>query len=228
MRKEITIKLRQLNTLVRLLRERPEGLTKEEVEDTLRRIEEEILHISKEAEEIEKASVTTLARRRAVVLAITVLIELGVAFAIAPFEKTIAKFAALYVFSPLVSAVSGNHGLQTAAIVIRALAVGTVENRIKVVLREMAVGLLCGLTIGLFAGLVAYFTTGLWIAIPVLTLALLAGMFTSGFMGAVIPQVMQWLGFDPAIVAGPAETALQDLASYFTFLLVLTLLSRWL
>jgi len=38
---------------------------------------------------------------------------------------------------------------------------------------------------------------------------------------------MHWLGYDPALVAGPAETALQDLSSYFTFLAALSLFSKW-
>lgn len=218
--------MRQVGALVERLKV-GETLTREEVQDILHRIESDILHICQEAEEVERASIAVLARRRMGILVITALIELGVALAISPFEKTISKFAAVYVFSPLVSAVAGNHGLQTAAIIIRAMAVGTLQDKVRAVLREVGVGLLCGLGVGLFAGLIAFALTGMWVAVPAITLSLLAGMMTSGLMGAVIPQVMHWLGYDPALVAGPAETALQDLSSYFTFLAALSLFSKW-
>ncbi len=215
-------KIRALSEIIK--KEGVGGASAEEIHSALQEITERLLHISEEAVEIERQSPLVLARRRAPVLIATTLIELLVAFIIMPFEKTIAKYATIYAFAPLVSAICGNHGLQTAAITIRGLSVGTVKSGLKVVVREMLTGLIAGIIVGLVAGIIAFLSTGYWEAIMVLVAALSAGMFTSGIMGAVIPMVAHKLGFDPAIIAGPGETALQDCASYFTFLLILTLL----
>lgn len=225
-RRVLLQKVKEVNALVSALREKQRYLTKEEVDEILKKIESEFQTISEEAEEIERASAVALARRRAPVLLVTMLIELLVAFIIVPFEKTIAKYATIYAFAPLVSAICGNYGLQTAAIVIRALSVGTLTDKVKTILRELVTGIICGLIVGITAGTIAFFTTGYWEAIVVLTSALVSGMITSGCMGALIPVIAKRLGFDPAIIAGPGETALQDTVSYFTFLAILTLLMK--
>lgn len=229
-RRELYIKLEQLNALVDFIKQRASDahhLSHDEYEQILREVEERVLSLSEEALEIERAKVSELARRRSLVLIITSLIELGVALAITPFEKTIAQFAAIYVFAPLVSAVSGNYGLQTAAVIIRAMAVGTLKDKTKAVLRELTVGVLCGLLIGFVVGSIAALITRQIVALPVIMCAMCAAMFTAGFMGATFPQIARALGFDPAIVAGPAETAVQDLVGYTTFLALLTILNRW-
>jgi len=228
-KREIIIRIEQINALCDLLaqkRQQKRNITPDELERILKEIEDRIKTLSIEAENIEKAKISELARRRTLVLAITTIIELTVAWIISHFEKTIATYAAIYAFAPLVSAVAGNYGLQTATIIIRALAVGTMKDRIKAVLREVTVGAWCGISIGILAGTIAWLRTGRWEALPVITLALWAGMMTSGFMGSVFPQISKYFGFDPAILAGPAETAFQDLASYTTFLAILTLLVK--
>jgi len=225
--RDIYIRLRQLRAAVdELERAQREGkpFTTGDLKRVLERVEDEIFALSADAVEFERSSPVALARRRGITLAITALIEILVALAITPFEKTIAQYAAIYVFSPLVSAVSGNHGLQTAAAVIRAIAVGEKKPFWEVVLRELIVGVLCGLGVGLFSGFVAFLVTGKLLAIPVVCISMMAGMMTSGFMGSVFPKILHKLGFDPAIATGPAETSAQDLISYFTFLLVLKLL----
>lgn len=224
-KKELIIKLEQVDVLIDFLRKKraTKTFSPDDVEKVLKDIEERVLSLCREAEELERSTITSLAQRRAIVLLITSIIEICVAFAIAPFAETIAKYAALYAFSPLVSAVSGNYGLQTAAIVIRGLAVGSLKDKTRAVLREVITGLLCGVIVGLFAATIAYITTKRPEAFIVLPLSLLAGMCTAGFMGALFPQIAKLLGFDPAIVAGPAETAFQDLASYVTFLFLLSL-----
>jgi magnesium transporter len=59
-----------------------------------------------------------------------------------------------------------------------------------------------------------------------------ASMFVSvnlsGVAGTLIPMVSKRLGFDPALTAGPFETALQDVAGVTIFLGLATALLRWL
>lgn len=216
----------QVSAIADAIKKAEGDLSAEDIKRILDEVRERYLNLSEDAVEVEHSTAIALARRRVLVLAVTMFVELATAFIIMPFEKTIAKYATVYAFAPLVSAICGNFGLQSAAIVIRGIAVGTISDEVKVILRELTAGVLCGIPIGILAGIVAWASTGFWEAIPVLVASLVAGMATSGLLGAVIPLVTKSLAFDPAIVAGPGETALQDCVSYFTFLAVLTLLMK--
>jgi magnesium transporter len=50
----------------------------------------------------------------------------------------------------------------------------------------------------------------------------------SGMAGTVIPMLSKRLGFDPALTAGPFETAFQDVLGVTIFLSLATALLRWL
>jgi magnesium transporter len=50
----------------------------------------------------------------------------------------------------------------------------------------------------------------------------------SGLAGTGFPMLSKRLGFDPALTAGPFETAFQDVVGVFVFLSLATVLVRWL
>jgi magnesium transporter len=50
----------------------------------------------------------------------------------------------------------------------------------------------------------------------------------SGFVGTVTPMLSKSAGFDPALTAGPFETAFQDVVGITIFLSIATLLLQWL
>ncbi len=200
------------------------SLTLSDIEEIEKELRETLFVVSDEATQVEKMSIYQLALRRAIPLSITAIIGLGVASVIQSFEGVLRQYALLVAFAPLVSGVSGNFGLQTATVIIRALAVMSFQGVAKALLRELFVGLLCNLLVGSLAGMVAWLTTGYWQAFLVLYISLAAGMLTSALMGTVIPLIFHRIGVDPALVAGPFETSLQDLASYGVFLATTLLL----
>ena len=55
-----------------------------------------------------------------------------------------------------------------------------------------------------------------------------ASVNLSGFAGTMIPMLSKRLGFDPAVTAGPFETALQDVLGVTIFLSLATALLSWL
>ena len=71
----------------------------------------------------------------------------------------------------------------------------------------------------------------LWYS-PVFAVVVAVSIFTSvnlsGFAGTAIPMVSKRLGFDPALTAGPFETAFQDVLGVTIFLSLATLLLHWL
>ncbi len=50
----------------------------------------------------------------------------------------------------------------------------------------------------------------------------------SGFIGSATPLLSKRLGFDPAVTAGPFETAFQDVIGTTVFLTIATLMLQWL
>jgi magnesium transporter len=212
---ELLEKLRQGRSLD------PDELTRE-----LEYLREKLFWISEEAELVKRMKWWQIGFRRFVPLFLTALIGLGVAGVLSFYDKVIAAYSALYVFSPMVSAVAGNHGLQVGAQVIRAMATNTWQGLGHELKREWLAVLMCGLGIGVSTGLIAWLITGKFLIFPVLVVSFLAGMCTSATMATLMPFLFRRLGLDPAFLLGPFETSLQDLISYTTFVTCLLIFSK--
>lgn len=160
------------------------------------------------------------------------LVNLATAFLAASvvgiFESTIARITALAVFLPVVAGQGGNTGTQTLAVVIRGLALGEVEKSLtrKVVIKEMGLGLINGIVVGLVTAVVAY----LWKGNPsfglVIGLAMVANMAVASVSGALIPIAMRALGWDPAQSSSIILTTITDVMGFFSFLGLATLLQH--
>ena len=85
------------------------------------------------------------------------------------FEDTLAQVVTLALFVPLLIGTGGNAGSQSATMVVRAMAVGDIRTRDlgRVVRREVATGLLLGLTLAVFGLLPAAWFAGWSIAFVV-------------------------------------------------------------
>ena len=131
---------------------------------------------------------------------------------------------------PVISAVSGNVGLQAAAIVVRGLDTGHVSiarwgDQVR---KELETALIMALICGGLLGAVGAIWAG---HVPfglVIGIAMTCSMLTAGFMGTVVPMLSKRIGFDPATTAGPFETAFQDVIGFAVFLWLASLLLHWL
>jgi magnesium transporter len=133
-------------------------------------------------------------------------------------------------FMPVISAISGNVGLQAAAIIVRGLDTGHVSmsNWAGPLRKELTAALLMALVCGWVLGVVgAVWSKHLPFGV-VIGGALTRSMLTAGFMGTIIPMVSKRLGFDPATTAGPFETAFQDVIGFAVFLWLASMLLAWL
>jgi magnesium transporter len=131
---------------------------------------------------------------------------------------------------PVISAISGNVGLQAAAIIVRGLDTGHVSlgNVWKTVRKEVEASFLMALVCGLVLGAVgAAWSKHLPFGI-VIGGAMTCSMLTASFMGTVIPMTSKRIGFDPATTAGPFETAFQDVVGFAVFLWLASLLLPYL
>jgi magnesium transporter len=183
-----------------------------------------------DAEEMDRRTPAQIARLRLPWLLGTMGIELGAGLVISRYDHVLTEVILLASFMPIISAVSGNVGLQAAAIVVRGLDTGHVSLQRwgQQVSKELQTALLMALTCGLVLGTIgAIWSQHLPFGL-VIGVALTCSMMTAGFMGTVIPMLSKRLGFDPATTAGPFETAFQDVVGFAVFLWLASLLAHWL
>ena len=172
------------------------------------------------AEEDTFATVWQSAPRRAVWFAINLATALLASSVISLFQGTIEKVVALAVLMPVVASMGGIAGTQSLTILIRAMAMGQINDRNQLWLigRESLIGLINGI---LWAAVVAItaslwfddFTLGLIIAF-----AMLINLVTAGLSGAGLPLVLQRLNIDPALAGGVLVTTVTDIVGFLTFL----------
>jgi magnesium transporter len=185
--------------------------------------------VGTDAETMERLSPFQAAKLRVPWLLGTMAIELGAGLIISHFDAVLQKVILLASFMPVISAVSGNVGLQAAAITVRALDTrgGARKNIWTSLKKEAATSFLMAMACGLILGAVG----AIWAKhLPfgvVIGVAITCSMLTAGFMGTVIPMVSKRFGFDPATTAGPFETAFQDIVGFAVFLGLATLLQHW-
>ena len=186
--------------------------------------------VGSDADEMDRRTPMQVAKLRLPWLMGTMLIELGAGVVIQHYDDVLKKIILLASFMPVISAISGNVGLQAAAIIVRGLDTGhvSIENIWKPVIKELTTSVIMAVVCGLVLGLVGV----IWSHhIPfgiVIGGAMTCSMLTAGFMGTVIPMLSKKFGFDPAATAGPFETAFQDVIGFAVFLWLASLLLHWL
>jgi magnesium transporter len=142
------------------------------------------------------------------------------------FNHSIEQLVALAVLMPVIAALGGNAGVQTLAVVVRALAVKelTRGNSAKVFLKEIGVGVLNGSAVMLVGALVALLWFGQADLAGVFAVSVVATISAAALIGVSIPLLLHRLGFDPAIASSVFVTPTIDAIGFFTFLGIATLL----
>jgi magnesium transporter len=167
------------------------------------------------------ASVWRMSRARLPWLLIGLLGGILGAQVISGFEGSIAKIPALAFFIPLITAMGGNVGVQSSAIVVQSLAKG--NNQFGSILsklsKEARVALLNGLLLAsLIYGIASVFenaTLGFIVCI-----SLFIVMFFAAIFGTLIPLILDRYKIDPALATGPFVTTLNDVIGLFIYFTV--------
>ena len=144
------------------------------------------------------------------------------------FESTIAKFTALAVLMPVVAGQSGNAGAQALAVTMRGLALREISVRhwLRVVWKEVNVGLLNGLAIALTTGVAVFFWSKSFGLSLVIGISMVLSMIAAGFSGAIIPIALTRMGQDPAQSSTIVLTTVTDVVGFLSFLGIATLLAQ--
>ena len=191
--------------------------------------EDVALLIGSDAEELEKRSPREIALLRLPWVLITLAIEFAAGVVIHYFDATLSKVILLASFMPIISAISGNTGLQSAAIIVRAMSTGhvTLDRWWHPVWRQIQTTLIIGGACGLVMVTIGSLWQGKWEFGFVVGVSMFVSVNLSGIVGTTVPMVSKRLGFDPALTAGPFETAFQDVVGISIFLSMATAMLRW-
>lgn len=167
------------------------------------------------------ASVYRITRARIPWLIIAMLGGTLGAQVIASFELGITQVPALAFFIPLITAMGGNVGVQSSAIVVQSLAKGNDQfgSILQKLSKESIVALVNGLILSLLIfGIASYFENaifGLVVSISLFTVIIFAAIF-----GTLIPLVLNHYKIDPALATGPFVTTLNDIVGLFIYFTV--------
>jgi magnesium transporter len=183
-----------------------------------------------DAAELEKRSPARIALMRLPWIMATMFIELLAGVVIHYFDATLARVLLLASFMPIISAISGNTGLQSATIIVRGLSAGQVQvSRWQhAVLRQFKTTLILGSATGLVLAIIGALWYGRWTFGLVIFIGMFMAVNIAGVVGTVVPLISKHLGFDPALTSGPFETAFQDVVGISIFLALATLLIQYL
>ncbi len=173
---------------------------------------------------------TFAVRKRMPWLQINLLTAFMAAAVVGLFEGTIAKFTALAVLLPVVAGQSGNAGAQALAVTMRGLALREISlrNWLQVTTKEVNVGLMNGVAIAFSCGVGVFLWSGSIGLVIVICISMVLAMISAGLAGALVPIVLTRFGQDPAVASSIILTTVTDIAGFFSFLGIATLLSSML
>lgn len=152
------------------------------------------------------------------------LVNLGTAvvasMVIGMFQGTISHMVALAVLMPIVASMGGNAGTQTLTVAVRALATKELvaANALRVISKELLVGVINGSLFAAVTGVVAWIWFDNAALAAVIGLAMIVNLIVAALAGATIPLLLERLGVDPAIASGVFLTTVTDVVGFFAFL----------
>lgn len=160
-----------------------------------------------------------LYRSRVSWLIVLLLMDLVTGGIIQSFEETIAKYVVLVTFLPVLVDTAGNAGSQTATLVIRAMALGTVHLKDWFFLlgRELLVGGVLGLTMGAGISVMGLIRGGVQVA-PIVILAMILNVVVGCLIGVLLPFIFVRFKLDPATSSTPLITTLCDITGTAIYL----------
>ena len=147
---------------------------------------------------------------------------------LAGFESALP--AVLVLFIPMIMGTGGNSGGQSSVTVTRSISLAEVEfsDIFSVIWKELRVGVLCSLALGVATFLKVWLIDGILLnnsAVDLtvsLTVALSLSLtiILAKVIGATLPLLAKKVGLDPAVMASPLITTLVDAISLIVYLFV--------
>jgi len=188
--------------------------------------EEDLLHLAGvDVSESATSAARDSFRLRFPWLAINLATAFLASWVVSFFQGTIAQWAALAVFMPIVAGMGGNAGTQTLTVFVRGLALGEIDwhSGWLPIWKEVLVGFGNGAANGLLTMLVVGLWTHDWILASILFVAMIFNLIIAGVAGGIVPLILERFGYDPAIASSIFVTTFTDVGGFFSFLGLATL-----
>jgi len=136
------------------------------------------------------------------------------------FQGEIRKFAILAALMPIVSALGGNAGTQTLAVVVRALATNqlTSANTMWMLFREFRIAIANGIALAIVGALGSYVVLRDAELSLVFAMALVINSLVAGLVGVLVPLTLDKARIDPAVSSAVFVTTMTDVMGFFSFL----------
>jgi len=171
-------------------------------------------------EELRTMPVLSRSWRRMRWLSLNIVLNIAAASVIALYQETLVAAVALAVFLPIISDMSGCSGNQAVAVSLRELSLGVVRpsELLAVWSKEISVGCLNGVALGLLIGLAGWLWQGNPFLGAVVGIALAVNTMVAVSIGGMIPLALRRFGIDPALAASPILTTVTDMCGFFFLL----------
>ena len=143
---------------------------------------------------------------------------------IGTFEHLLESMIALAAFIPVIIGMGGNIGTQSSTIIVRGIATGRIEigSELKVMWKEVRVGIIMGVLYGLLLGAFAKFR--FIDADPMLGvvvgLSIGCSMLLAVAVGTFVPMFLRKVDVDPAIASGPFVTTSIDILGVLFYFVI--------
>ncbi len=140
------------------------------------------------------------------------------------FTDTIEAVSILAAIMPVIAGMGGNSATQALAVTVRRIAISDepVDARYEMVGKEILVGVVNGIALGVVAAVAATMIALALGGAPILGVVVLFAMWgniiVAGFAGAFIPVLLDRMGIDPAVASSVFVTTLTDLFGFFLLL----------
>lgn len=167
-----------------------------------------------------KTSVFTLTKNRLPWLLVLMISGTISASIISRYQYVLTSVLALSAYMTILTGTGGNSGSQASTLIIRGMALGEIEMKdiFKTLWKEVRVGILCGIMLGLvnFVRLLFFDNVSLLVNVTVsFTMAVV--VVVAKAIGCTLPMLAKKIGFDPAIMAGPLITTVVDAISLLIY-----------
>jgi magnesium transporter len=168
----------------------------------------------------------SMLQRRLPWLMTLLFIELLAALVLKHYSPEVQTVVPLLFFLPALIATGGNTGTQSSTMVIRALATGDIRlgDILRVVRREIFVGLSLSLILGIVIFMVARVLVPGSGGVPAIFIALTVGMglgvvvTVANLAGTTLPFLLKTMRLDPALMSGPFISTTVDVAGLIIYL----------
>lgn len=138
------------------------------------------------------------------------------------YEIQLQSHAALAFFLPLIAAMGGNSGVQSASIVVQSLANGTIsmESTFKKIMKEVSVAIINGLICALLLFTYNFFFSDSFALTITVSVALFSVILFASLFGTFVPLALNKLKVDPAIATGPFITTSNDIFGLIIYMTI--------